>query len=122
MKLVLTCLDHLHNIHLNALLGISSGMPWAGLVGTPSQSQFKARTSGQGTNPDSPLLWQSAYWLNLDYLLVAKVAMQCKARFTALLHTDYWIEQQHGKLVSNDMLTSNMVCKLGKPFLHCWEV
>lgn len=112
MKLILTCLDHLHNIRLTAVLGINSGMPRAAPLGTPSQSRSKARTSGHGTDPDSPLLWQSAYWLDLDYLSVAKAAMQCSAPFTALLYTEHWIERQHGRLVCSDMLTSNKVCNL----------
>ena len=111
-QLILTCLDHLRNIHVNAILGLESGMPWPPASSTPSQSRSKARTSGRGTDPDSPLLWLKAYWLNIDYLLVARAAMKCSAPFTALLYTEHWIEQENGQLVLSDMQQSDKVSAL----------
>lgn len=110
MKLILTSLNHLRNIHLNAVLGLDSGMPQAVTAGTPSQRRSRSRTSARGSEPDSPLLWHKAYWLDIDYLLVAKAAMKCSAPFTALLYAEQWIEQQHGRLVRSDMQSSKKVC------------
>ena len=103
IQLILTCLDHLRNVRLNTVLGFESGIPHPSAASTPSQGRNKARTSGRSTDADSPLLWLKAYWLDIDYLLVAKAAMKCSAPFTALLYTEHWIEQQNGRLVLSDM-------------------
>ena len=103
IQLILTSLDHLRNIRMNTVLGLEGGIPHASTAGTPSQSRGKARTSGRSTDADSPLLWLKVYWLDIDYLMVAKAAMKCNAPFTALLYTEHWLEQRNGRLVLNEM-------------------
>lgn len=34
--------------------------------------------------------WENNFWLDLDFLSVAKAAMQCSAYFTALLYMEVW--------------------------------
>ena len=39
-------------------------------------------------------LWDNNFWLDLDYLEVAKAAQKCSAYFTALLYTEIWTDIQ----------------------------
>ena len=45
-----------------------------------------------------PATWQRQYWLDLDYLVVARAALKCGAYFTALLYVEQWLEDQYGCL------------------------
>lgn len=36
--------------------------------------------------------WDNNFWLDLDYLHVAKAAMNCSAYFSALLYAEIWCE------------------------------
>ena len=43
------------------------------------------------------------YWLNLDYLEVARAALRCSAPFTAMLYVEYWCKAQYGRLTLLDV-------------------
>jgi hypothetical protein len=45
-----------------------------------------------------PALVLQVYWVDLDYLEVAAVAIQCRATFTALLYVEAWCEAKYGRL------------------------
>ena len=34
--------------------------------------------------------WENNFWLDVDYLQVAKAAQNCGAYFTTLLYTEIW--------------------------------
>lgn len=109
VQLILTCLHHLRNIHLDAVLGLEPSKPQPTTPTQPSQGKPRSRSTGLGLDQNSPLLWLKSYWLDIDYLLVAKAAMKCRAPFTALLYTEHWLEAQHGRLVLDDMQRSGQV-------------
>ncbi|KAL7139007.1 hypothetical protein ABFS83_09G021400 [Erythranthe nasuta] len=46
----------------------------------------------------STLLWQKVYWLGVDYLVVAKSAIDCGSYFTAFLYVEHWCEQHFNSL------------------------
>lgn len=50
------------------------------------------------------------YWLNLDYLSVARAALRCSAPFTAMLYVEYWCKAQYGLLKLEDVDLLNQVC------------
>ena len=98
-QLVLTCLDHLRNLHLDAVLGLDPDRP-KGVSGAAGSSQGRSRSGrgAPGESSNSPAAWSKQYWLDIDYLQVAAAALQCSAYFTALLYVEHWIEEQCGRL------------------------
>ncbi|PIN15510.1 Non-specific serine/threonine protein kinase [Handroanthus impetiginosus] len=46
----------------------------------------------------STLLWEKVYWLALDYLVVAKSAIDCGSYFTAFLYVEHWCEEHFSSL------------------------
>ncbi len=108
--LILTCLDHLRNVHMNAVLGVDPNRA-KGNSGVAGQGRSRSTRQGssQGEGLGSPAHWQKRYWLNLDYLLVAAAALRCSAYFTALLYAEHWIEDQYGRLVLTDLPQENKV-------------
>lgn len=98
-QLVLTCLDHLRNLHLDAVLGLDPDRP-KGVSGAAGSGQGRVRSGrgGSGEGSNSPATWSKQYWLDIDYLQVAAAALQCSAYFTALLYVEHWIEEQCGRL------------------------
>ena len=50
------------------------------------------------------------YWLNLDYLSVARAALRCSAPFTAMLYVEYRCKAQYGLLELEDVDLLNQVC------------
>ena len=49
-------------------------------------------------HPQGKLSWESCYWLDVDYLSVAKLAASREQHFTALLNIEHWYERQYGTL------------------------
>ncbi|XP_065875882.1 serine/threonine-protein kinase ATM isoform X2 [Euphorbia lathyris] len=43
--------------------------------------------------PFSTLSWDKVYWLNIDYLLVARSAVICGSYFTSMMYVEYWCEE-----------------------------
>ncbi|KAI3807033.1 hypothetical protein L1987_22953 [Smallanthus sonchifolius] len=41
----------------------------------------------------STLTWQKVYWLQIDYLVVAKSAIGCGSYFTAVLYVEHWCQE-----------------------------
>lgn len=106
-QLILTSLDHLRNMHMNAVLDSGRAVRGSGAAG-----QGRSRSSRQATQGDgrgSPVQWQKRYWLDLDYLLVAAAALRCSAYFTALLYVEHWIEDEYGRLTLPDAPQENKV-------------
>lgn len=104
MQLILTCMDHLRNLHLNAVVGLDAERP-KGSSGASGQGRSSSRTGRGGSVGDSlksAAAWAKQYWLDIDYLLVAGAALKCSAYFTALLYVEHWIEEQYGKLKLGD--------------------
>ncbi|CAA0826719.1 ataxia-telangiectasia mutated, partial [Striga hermonthica] len=50
---------------------------------------------GLGT---STSLWEKVYWLAVDYLVVAKSAIDCGSYFTAFLYVEHWCEEHFSGL------------------------
>ena len=110
VQLILTCLDHLRNLHLDALVRLDLEKP-KGNAGASGQGRSSSR-SGRGSQGDSvksPAAWSKQYWLEIDYLLVAAAALKCSAYFTALLYVEHWIEEQYGRLKLGDHSTTDKV-------------
>ena len=103
MQLILACLDHLRNLHLNAVVGLDLEKA-KGNSGASGQGRSSSRSGrgGQGDSAKSPAAWSKQYWLEVDYLLVAGAALKCSAYFTALLYVEHWIEEQYGRLKLGD--------------------
>ena len=107
IQLILTCLDHLRNLHLNAVLGMDAEQrrkSTSGVGGSSTQGRSSTRSgrAGHGDGSKSPAAWSKQYWLEVDYLLVAAAALKCSAYFTALLYVEHWIEEQYGRLQLGD--------------------
>ncbi|XP_056686258.1 serine/threonine-protein kinase ATM isoform X2 [Spinacia oleracea] len=68
--------------------------------GAKSRASLKARGSAtaHSTLLISTLLWDKVYWLNIDYLTVAKSAIFCGSYFTAMLYVEYWCEDHFNNL------------------------
>lgn len=49
------------------------------------------------------------FWLNLDYLKVARAALRCSAPFTAMLYLEYWCKAKYGRLMLLDVDLLNQV-------------
>ena len=120
MQLILTCLDHLRNLHMNAVAGLDLERP-KGNAGASGQGRSSSR-SGRGNPGDSaksPATWSKQYWLEIDYLLVAAAALKCSAYFTALLYVEHWIEEQYGRLKLGDHSPTDKV-KADITFFDGW--
>lgn len=107
IQLILTCLDHLRNLHLNAVLGMDLEQrrkSTSGVGGSSTQGRSSTRSGrgGHGNGSNSPVAWSKQYWLDVDYLLVAAAALKCSAYFTALLYVEHWVEEQYGRLQLGD--------------------
>uniref|UniRef100_A0A803L8L9 non-specific serine/threonine protein kinase n=1 Tax=Chenopodium quinoa TaxID=63459 RepID=A0A803L8L9_CHEQI len=59
--------------------------------GAKSRASMKA----QGSSTAS---WHKVYWLNVDYLTVAKSAILCGSYFTAMLYVEHWCEDHFKNL------------------------
>lgn len=49
------------------------------------------------------------YWLDLDYLEVARAALRCSAPFTAMLYVEYWCKAKYGRLALQEVDLLNQV-------------
>ena len=99
IHLILSCLDHLCNVHLTAVVGQDPDRP-KGVSGAAGSGQGRSRTARSSSK--SPAAWSKQYCLDIDYLLVADAALKCSAYFTALLYIEHWVEEQYGRLGLND--------------------
>ena len=106
-QLILTSLDHLRNMHMNAVLDSGRAVRGSGAAGQGRSRSNRQATQGDGGG--SPVQWQKRFWLDLDYLLVAAAALRCSAYFTALLYVEHWIEDEYGRLTLPDTPQENKV-------------
>lgn len=58
------------------------------------------------------------YWLDLDYLSVARAALRCSAPFTALLYVEYWCKAKYGRLRLQEVDLLSQVCALSYKLIH----
>ena len=49
------------------------------------------------------------YWIDLDYLNVARAALRCSAPFTAMLYVEYWCKAKYNRLTLQDVDLLNQV-------------
>ena len=49
------------------------------------------------------------YWLDLDYLEVARAALRGSAPFTAMLYVEYWCKDKYGCLMLQEVDLLNQV-------------
>lgn len=101
-QLILTCLDHLRNMHVDAVLGLDPGRAVRNSGAATQGRSRSTRQASQGDGVGSPVQWQKRYWLDIDYLLVAAAALRCSAYFTALLYVEHWVEDEYGRLTLTD--------------------
>ncbi|GLJ18554.1 hypothetical protein SUGI_0330040 [Cryptomeria japonica] len=74
----------------------------------PSSSSSRSSRSSQKkkldastpikSNVDTCNDWEKVYWLQIDYLLAAKAAIQCAAYFTSVLYVEHWCEEHFESL------------------------
>ncbi|PIK54952.1 putative serine-protein kinase ATM-like [Apostichopus japonicus] len=83
----------------------------------------------QKSNP-----WNNNFWLDMNYLLLAKAAQLCKAHFTCLLYTEIWYnvtrsqhehlpdsgDSQGGSQHSLDTLSSNSEINVQRLLLEAY--
>ena len=63
------------------------------------------------------------YWLDLDYIKVARAALRCSAPFTAMLYLEYWCKTKYGRLMLLDVdllnqVTHTLPCSTSP--MTCW--
>ena len=108
-QLILTCLDHLRNMHVDAVLRLDPGKAIRSSGAATQGRSRAARQASQGNGVGSPVQWRKPYWLDVDYLLVAAAALRCSAYFTALLYVEHWIEDEYGRLTLTDATQDHKV-------------
>ncbi|KAI0210308.1 Serine-protein kinase ATM [Lamellibrachia satsuma] len=54
--------------------------------------QYLRLQERQLTGPTRPTPWDNNWWLDVDYLQVAKAAQSCSAYFTTLLYSEIWCD------------------------------
>ncbi|XP_078431049.1 serine/Threonine-kinase ATM-like protein isoform X2 [Wolffia australiana] len=72
--------------HQNAFV-----LPFCGRTSKHGKQTSSRTHSGQEILLGS--LWKKVYWLAIDYLVVAKVAIHCGSYFTAVMYIEYWCEE-----------------------------
>ncbi|KAL3824832.1 hypothetical protein ACJIZ3_020861 [Penstemon smallii] len=63
-----------------------------------SASTKKAHQTLYSGSVGSTLFWEKVYWLAVDYLIVAKSAINCGSYFTAVLYVEHWCEEHFNSL------------------------
>ena len=117
-QLILTCLDHLRNMHMNAILGLDPGRYVRGSGGVSQGGHSRSsRQVTQGEGAGSPVQWGKQFWLDIDYLLVAGAALRCSAYFTALMYVEHRIEDEYGRLILTDAPQQNKVNVINAPVI-----
>lgn len=111
-QLILTCLGHLRNMHVDAVLGLDPGRAVRSSGAAAQGRSRSTRQASQGDGVGSPVQWQKRYWLDVDYLLVAAAALRCSAYFTALLYVEHWVEDEYGRLTLTDAPQNHKVTVL----------
>lgn len=74
--------------------------------GKPSSSGAKSRSTSMKHKEhlnssgfdSSTFLWEKVYWLPIDYLVVAKSALNCGSYFTAVMYVEHWCEEHFNSL------------------------
>ncbi|XP_051142572.1 serine/threonine-protein kinase ATM isoform X2 [Andrographis paniculata] len=66
--------------------------------GTRSASAKSRDLESPSSSMPSTLLWEKVYWLAVDYLVVAKSAIDCGSYFTAFLYVEHWCEEHFNSL------------------------
>ncbi|KAJ4974544.1 hypothetical protein NE237_007718 [Protea cynaroides] len=61
-------------------------------------SSEKVKDATSGAMAMSTLLWEKVYWLSIDYLVVAKSAINCGSYFTAVMYVEHWCEEHFNSL------------------------
>lgn len=62
---------------------------------TPLKAKHQTVTSSVVS---STLSWEKVYWIPIDYLAVARSAINCGAFFTAVLYVEHWCEENFNSL------------------------
>ncbi|KAL8457793.1 hypothetical protein ACS0TY_035608 [Phlomoides rotata] len=63
-----------------------------------ASSKVKDLEASSSGSVVSTLLWEKVYWLAVDYLVVAKSAIDCGSYFTAFLYVEHWCEEHFNSL------------------------
>ncbi|XP_038683516.1 serine/threonine-protein kinase ATM isoform X2 [Tripterygium wilfordii] len=80
----------------------SSSVPMKRETSKPSSYSSKSRSSyaksrdvvtSSSSMAISTSLWEKVYWLSIDYLVIAKSAINCGSYFTAVMYVEYWCEE-----------------------------
>ncbi|KAL0417040.1 UNVERIFIED_CONTAM: Serine/threonine-protein kinase ATM [Sesamum latifolium] len=74
-----------------------SKLPSSGLKSRSASAKVKDLAASSGSVA-STILWDKVYWLALDYLVVAKSAIDCGSYFTAFLYVEHWCEEHFNSL------------------------
>ncbi|KAL3529546.1 hypothetical protein ACH5RR_008868 [Cinchona calisaya] len=107
IKSIKVMLDALNELRLCHMLekSTSSTASYKRENSKPSGCGSKSRsTSGKLKDNSSSrlvkstLLWEKVYWLPIDYLVVAKSAINCGSYFTAVLYVEHWCEHHFNSL------------------------
>ncbi|KAG9138050.1 hypothetical protein Leryth_001298 [Lithospermum erythrorhizon] len=99
IQVILDALNALRLFHVMEKANLSSNA-------SKRETSKNPRTSGSVAKSRSPslklkdhskttsaLLWDKVYWLQIDYLMVAKAAIKCGSYFTAVMYVEHWCEE-----------------------------
>nr|XP_027123123.1 serine/threonine-protein kinase ATM isoform X2 [Coffea arabica] len=110
MKSIKVMLDALNQLRLCHMLERSTSLPGsckrenskhtkASSYGSKSHSTSgKPKDNSSSRLVTSTLSWEKVYWLPIDYLVVAKSAINCGSYFTAVLYVEHWCEHHFDSL------------------------
>ncbi|KAH6798041.1 Serine/Threonine-kinase ATM-like protein [Perilla frutescens var. hirtella] len=76
----------------------NSKSPASGLKSRSASLKVKDPDTSSSGLIVSTSLWEKVYWLSVDYLVVAKSAIDCGSYFTAFLYVEHWCEEHFNAL------------------------
>ncbi|XP_047965261.1 serine/threonine-protein kinase ATM [Salvia hispanica] len=76
----------------------SNKSPSSGSKSRSSSLKVKDPDASSSGSVVSTSLWEKVYWLSVDYLVVAKSAIDCGSFFTAFLYVEHWCEEHFNAL------------------------
>ncbi|KAK2442878.1 serine/threonine-protein kinase ATM [Trifolium repens] len=61
---------------------------------TPAKARQRQSAVVSSSVAESSCSWEKVYWLSIDYLLVAKAAVNCGSYFTSVMYVEHWCEEK----------------------------
>lgn len=99
---------------LRALDALRAQRTAAFQVTAPTQKRSSFSAQKNVTTADK---WRKVYWVDVDYLEVARAAIQTRAPLTAILLVEHWVESQAGTIALNAVGTQGDMTDEVPPYL-----